>query len=38
MSVIYKNGGLYPILKGSGEDEDYMRELPTIAYEIDVIL
>ena len=38
MSVIYKNGGLYPILKGSGEDEDYMRELPTISYEIDVIL
>jgi hypothetical protein len=38
MSAIYKNGGLYPILKGSGEDEDYMRELPTIAYEIDVIL
>lgn len=38
MSVIYKNGGLYPVLKGSGEDEDYMRELPTIAYEIDVIL
>lgn len=38
MSVLYKNGGLYPILKGSGEDEDYMRELPTIAYQIDVIL
>lgn len=38
MSVIYHKGGLYPILKGSGEDEDYMRELPTIAYEIDVIL
>lgn len=38
MSVIYKYGGLYPILKGSGEDEDYMRELPTIAYKISVIL
>lgn len=38
MSVLYKNGGLYPILKGSGEDEDYMRELPTIAYQIDIVL
>lgn len=33
-AIIYKKGGLYPILKGSGEDEDYMRELPTIAYQI----
>lgn len=38
MSVLYKNGGLYPILKGSGEDEDYMRELPTVAYQIDIVL
>lgn len=34
ISILYKYGGLYPILKGSGEDEDYMRELPTIAYQI----
>lgn len=36
VSLLYKSGGLYPILKGSGEDEDYMRELPTVAYQIDV--
>lgn len=36
VTIMYHKGGLYPILKASGEDEDYMRELPTIAYQIDV--
>ena len=35
-TCLYKEGALYPILKGSGEDEDYMRELPTITYNIHV--
>lgn len=32
---LYKLGDIYPVLKGSGEDPDYMRELPTICYEIE---
>lgn len=37
-TILYKNGGLYPILKKSGENEDYMRELPTISYQITIVL
>lgn len=32
---VYHNGGIYLILKGSGEDENYMRELPTVCYTIE---
>ena len=35
ITPLYHMGGIYPILKGSGEDPDFMRELPTICYEIE---